>query len=32
VEVAMAIDSEPMRAELLARLSRAVATDPTRER
>ena len=32
LEVAMAIDPEPMKAELLARLSRAVATDPTRER
>ena len=32
VEVAMAIDPEPMKAELLARLLRAVATDPTRER
>ena len=32
VEVAMAIDPEPMKAELLERLGRAVATDPTRER
>ncbi len=32
VEVVMAIDPEPMKAELLARLFRAVATDPTRER
>jgi inosine-uridine nucleoside N-ribohydrolase len=32
VEVAMAIDPEPMKTELLGRLTRAVATDPTRER
>jgi len=32
VEVAMAIDPEPMKAELLARLARAVAADPTRDR
>jgi hypothetical protein len=32
VEVAMAIDPEPMKAELLARLGRAVAADPTRDR
>jgi purine nucleosidase len=32
LEVAMAIDPEPMKTELLERLTRAVATDPTRER
>lgn len=32
VEVAMAIDPEPMKTELLTRLARAVAADPTRER
>jgi purine nucleosidase len=32
IEVAMAIDPEPMKTELLERLTRAVATDPTRER
>ena len=31
VEVAMAIDPEPMKVELLARLARAVAADPPRE-
>ena len=32
MEVAMAIDPEPMKVELLARLSRAVATDPMSEK